>query len=177
MGMDQKFLTPVWSLFVAQVGLGRVSHLWFGSTGFRKFPLDKSLWIKKISAGQVKKYPGQRWVGHLFTAGQKYGQVRAHLYIKSIKRKLVCVLSNPVLYDFFPYFPHWHVQESRISVSDIVVDVFFISSHRFVSDVDLLVLMVKALALYFAHYEDLAFVFWCLGFFVHRSFPISEWDS
>jgi len=30
---------------------------------------------KKISSGWVPKYLGQRWVGLLFTAGQKYVQV------------------------------------------------------------------------------------------------------
>jgi len=28
--------------------------------------------VKKKSSGYVKKYPGQNWVGLLFTAGQKY---------------------------------------------------------------------------------------------------------
>jgi len=57
--------------FVAQVGLGQVSHLWFG------------VWIRKISPknpkffiffllGRVKKYLGQRQVGLLFTAGEKF---------------------------------------------------------------------------------------------------------
>jgi len=32
-----------------------------------------------MSSGQVKKYPGQSRVGLLFTAGQKYGRVSAHL--------------------------------------------------------------------------------------------------
>jgi len=31
-----------------------------------------SLWVKKILAGRVKKYPGLRQVGLLFTVGQKY---------------------------------------------------------------------------------------------------------
>jgi len=31
--------------------------------------------VKKISSGRVKKYLGQRWVGPLFTASQKYAQV------------------------------------------------------------------------------------------------------
>jgi len=31
--------------------------------------------VKKISSGQVKKYPGQRQAGLLFTAGQKYVRV------------------------------------------------------------------------------------------------------
>jgi len=33
-------------------------------------------WVKKISSSWVKKYPGQRWVGLLSTAGQKYARVR-----------------------------------------------------------------------------------------------------
>jgi len=53
------------------------SHLWFGP-GFWKinpknpkfFPLDKNL-----SSDWVKKYPGQRRVGLLFTAGQTYAHV------------------------------------------------------------------------------------------------------
>jgi len=48
---------------------------------FRKFPLKIQifqffpLWVKKISSGWVKKYPGRRHVGLLFTAGQKYARV------------------------------------------------------------------------------------------------------
>jgi len=43
MGPDQKFLTRVRSgqFFVARVGLGRVSHLWFG-LGFGIFPQKAS---------------------------------------------------------------------------------------------------------------------------------------
>jgi len=33
----------------------------------------------KISSGQVKKYPGQRQVGPLFIAGQKYARVGLEL--------------------------------------------------------------------------------------------------
>jgi len=72
--------------------LGWVSHLWFGS-GFEKFPLkipNFSIFSPlghKISSVWVKNYPVQRWVSLLFTAGQKYAQVRlgwvrAHLYSK-----------------------------------------------------------------------------------------------
>jgi len=49
------------------LGLGWVSHLWFGF-GFGKFPLKISnfsifpLLIKKYTLGWVKKYPGQRQV-------------------------------------------------------------------------------------------------------------------
>jgi len=35
-----------------------------------------SLRFKKISSGQVKNYPNQRWVDTLFTAGQKYARER-----------------------------------------------------------------------------------------------------
>jgi len=35
---------------------------------------------KKISSSRVKKYSGQGRVSPLFTAGQKYAQVRARLY-------------------------------------------------------------------------------------------------
>jgi len=42
---------------------------------------------KKISSGWVKKYPGQSWVGLLFTAGQKYAQVRARLYYQPCYEK------------------------------------------------------------------------------------------
>jgi len=55
MGPGQKFL--------ARVGSGLVSHLWF------EFGFGKS--GQKISLGLVKKYPGQRCVGLLFTAGLK----------------------------------------------------------------------------------------------------------
>jgi len=71
MGQDKKFWTQVETAI-------------FGF-GFGKFLLKLSnfaifsLMIKKISSGWVKKYPGQRRVGLLFTAGQKYGWVRAHL--------------------------------------------------------------------------------------------------
>jgi len=67
MGPGQKFLTLV--------GLGRVSHLWFGFE-FGKFPLKKSIFQFSFSSGQkksrqVRKYPGLRRVGLLFTASQK----------------------------------------------------------------------------------------------------------
>jgi len=65
MGLGQKFLT--------RVGLGQVSLLWFGFE-LGKFPLKMSIFslhVKSSSSGRVKKYPGQRWVGLLFNAGQK----------------------------------------------------------------------------------------------------------
>jgi len=73
MGLGQKFLTWVGSdqFFVAQVGSGQVSYLWF-KFEFGKFPLKmsnfsspfgskKSLWVGSKSTR----------VGLLFTAGQK----------------------------------------------------------------------------------------------------------
>jgi len=62
---------------------GQVNFLWLGSgqtfiyslglnsENFPYKPQIFSLRIKKPSSGQVKKYPGQRRVGLLFTAGQK----------------------------------------------------------------------------------------------------------
>jgi len=56
-------------------GSGRVSHFWFRFE-FGKFPLKTSnfsifsLWVKKISSGCIREYPGQRWVSLLFTTGQ-----------------------------------------------------------------------------------------------------------
>jgi len=38
-------------------------------------PKKNSIWVKKISSGQVKKYLGQRQVGFLFTLDQKYAWV------------------------------------------------------------------------------------------------------
>jgi len=61
-GYGSKFFDPGW-----------VSHLWFG---FGKLPLKTSNFnffpfrSKKISPGLVKKYPGQKWAGLLFSAGQ-----------------------------------------------------------------------------------------------------------
>jgi len=58
------------------LGLDRVSHLWFAFE-FGKFPPKNvnfsifTLWVKKISSGRVRKYPGWRRVGLLFTTGQK----------------------------------------------------------------------------------------------------------
>jgi len=52
-----------------QVNFCLVSHLWFGS-GFAKFPL--------IITNFTIFFPsGQRWVGLLFTEGQKYARVRS----------------------------------------------------------------------------------------------------
>jgi len=59
-GSGSKFFDP-----------SRVSHLWFGFE-FGKFPIKFFNFFpfrsKKISSGRVRKYPGQRRVGILFTA-------------------------------------------------------------------------------------------------------------
>jgi len=76
MGLGQIFLTQVRSgqFFVARVRSGRVSNPWFE---FEKFPQKMSNFSiffpsdQKNLFGWVKKYPGQRRVGLLFTAGQK----------------------------------------------------------------------------------------------------------
>jgi len=69
MGPGSKFFDPGW-----------ISRLQFG---FGKFPLKIPNYFPlgqiKISSGRVKKYPGQRWVGLLFTSSQKYLRVRTHL--------------------------------------------------------------------------------------------------
>jgi len=80
MGPGQKLLTWVRSgqFFCGSsgVGSGWVIHLWF-EFKFGKLPLKMSnfsifaLQVKKISSGRVKKYPGCRRVGLLFTASQK----------------------------------------------------------------------------------------------------------
>jgi len=70
-GFGSKILDP---------GLGQPSLVWgwvwkispINPKFFNFFPLR----IKKISLGRVKKYLGQRQVGLLFTAGQKYARVR-----------------------------------------------------------------------------------------------------
>jgi len=77
MGLGQNFLTRVGSgqFFVALVGSGQPSMVlaWVlkifpkNIKFFNFFPLGS----KTISSGRVKKYPGQRLVGLLFTAGQK----------------------------------------------------------------------------------------------------------
>jgi len=74
------FGSKIGSIFLKLIGW--VSHFLFGF-GFGKFPLKLkmskfsifSLRFKKISLGWVKKYPGQRQVGLLFTASQKYARV------------------------------------------------------------------------------------------------------
>jgi len=62
------------------LGLGWVNHLQVQKIS-RKNPL---FWFfsplgQNISSSQVKKYPGQSCSGSLFTADQKYAQVRSGL--------------------------------------------------------------------------------------------------
>jgi len=59
-GTESTFFDPDQVNFLL-LAVCRVSHLLFGS--------------RKISSGQVKKYPGQRWVGLLFIVGQEYARV------------------------------------------------------------------------------------------------------
>jgi len=75
-GSGSKIFDPGWVSFLC-LGLGRVSHLWFGFE-FGKFPLKTSNFSiffpsdqKKISSGWVRNWPGWRRVGLFFTAGQK----------------------------------------------------------------------------------------------------------
>jgi len=59
--------------------LSWVGNLWFA---FGKFSLNIPVFLIFFPSGQkVKKQPGQRWVGLIFTAGSKVcsGWVRAHL--------------------------------------------------------------------------------------------------
>jgi len=77
----QKFLTQVGS---GQPSLVRVWVLKISPKNHKFFKFF-SFGSKKVSMGQVKKYPGQRRVGILFTAGQNIlglGRVRACLYVK-----------------------------------------------------------------------------------------------
>jgi len=64
--------------FVPRAGPGKVSNLWIWKISPKnpKFSFF-SLWVKKISTGRIKKYPVERRVGLLFTAGQKYACVRS----------------------------------------------------------------------------------------------------
>jgi len=52
---------------------GQVSHLWFGSEFGNKFPLKIPNF--SIFSHCIKKCLGQRWVGPVFTEGQKYTRV------------------------------------------------------------------------------------------------------
>jgi len=74
-GLCQKFLTRVGSIFLARGWVGSVSHLWF-EFGFGKFCLKMSNFSIFFSLGQKnifglgQKVPGSK-VGRRLTAGQK----------------------------------------------------------------------------------------------------------
>jgi len=68
--------------FVARVGSGQPSLVWVWKISLKN---PKILNFFLFGLGLKVKYPGQSWVGLLFTAGQKYAWVesswvRAHLY-------------------------------------------------------------------------------------------------
>jgi len=71
MGSDQNFLTRVAS---ARVG-SAIFGLGLGLVNFPKNHNFLKIFGSKNSLHLVRYYPGQRRVGLLFTAGQKYAQV------------------------------------------------------------------------------------------------------
>jgi len=85
MGPGKKFWPGSGQVNFLWLGLGQVNFLWLGLGQAGSFVYDLglnwenfpkkcqifSLRVKKISSGRVKKYPGQRRVGLLLTAGQK----------------------------------------------------------------------------------------------------------
>jgi len=66
-------------IFLIRVGLGQPSLVWVFiwkiSTKNHKFFNFLPLGQKKIFSGWVKKFPGQRQVGLVFIADQKYGRL------------------------------------------------------------------------------------------------------
>jgi len=109
-GFGSKFLDQGWVNFCCSG--------WFKSA-IQKSPKNHKIFnffpfgSKKISSGQVKKYPGQRRVSLLFTSGQKYARVRSgpHLYNPvmtfSIKKK---PLMNCLLLETDPL---WNKEKGR----------------------------------------------------------------
>jgi len=67
MGPGQNFFTRVGSFFAVQVGSA--------ASGSGKFPLKIPNFTR--DSLRVKKYPRQKWVSPLFTAGHKYAWVRS----------------------------------------------------------------------------------------------------
>jgi len=78
MDPGQKFLGQ---FFVTRVSLGQPSLVWVWKISPKniKFFNFFAFGSKRISSGQVKKYLGQSRVGFLFTVGQKYARVSAHV--------------------------------------------------------------------------------------------------
>jgi len=82
MGLGQKILPKVGRVKFLFLESGWVRHLWFG---FGKFPSKIPIFsifcpldLKNLS-GLGQTYPGQSRVSLLFTVGQKYARVMAHL--------------------------------------------------------------------------------------------------
>jgi len=72
MGLGQKFLTRAGS---AIFGLGLSLEIF--PLKIPNFTVFSPSGQQKIASVRAKKYPGQRWVGLLFTEGQKYARVRS----------------------------------------------------------------------------------------------------
>jgi len=72
-GSGSKFFGPngVNFLLLGRVGQPSLVWVWKISPKIPNFSIF-FLWVKKISSDCAKKYPGQRLVGLLFSAGQKY---------------------------------------------------------------------------------------------------------
>jgi len=80
-GVPVNFFWPRWGHFLL-LGSSRVSHLrvWKISLKNLNFFNFFTFRSKKFYCDWFKKYPGQSWIGPLFTAGQKYacaGRVRS----------------------------------------------------------------------------------------------------
>jgi len=96
-GPGQKILT--W------VGLGQPSMAW--GWGWKISPKNIKFLnffpsrIKKISSGWVKKYPGQRRIGLLFTVDQKYARVGSGPISRWTNKNLENVFGETLFYQFW----------------------------------------------------------------------------